>query len=88
MNDQGHSLSNVAGYCVGWESPRWSFRLRSQRVRTPMGGPRATLGEVTIATVIPSILSGVHIGFESTRHRAALRANKSPATAAGCRRMG
>jgi hypothetical protein len=82
--------SNVAGSCVGWEPPRWSFRLRSQLVQTPMhrdsmSGPRATLREVIIATdnPNPSILSGVPTGFDSTRHRAALRPNKSPATGGG-----
>jgi hypothetical protein len=76
--------SNVAGYCVGWKPPRWSFRLRSQRVQTPMhrdtmSGPRATLREVTIATgnLRPSISSGVRIDFDSTHHRAALRPNKA-----------
>jgi hypothetical protein len=82
--------SNVGGYCVGWEPPRRSFRLRSQLVQAPMhrdsmSGPRATLREVTIATgnLSPSISSGERIDFDSTRHRAALRPNKSPATGGG-----
>ena len=82
--------SNVAGYCVGWEPPRWSFRLRSQLVQAPMhrdsmGGHRATFREVTIATgnLSPSISSGLGIDFDSTRHRAALRPNKSSATRGG-----
>jgi hypothetical protein len=68
--------ANVAGYCAGWEPPRWSFRLRSQLVQAPMeSGARATLREVTIAmgNLRPSISSGERIDFDSTRHRAALR---------------
>src|SRR5688572_21544288 len=44
--------------------------------RDSMGGPRATLGGVTIATGL-SILSGVRTGFDSTCHRAALHAKKA-----------
>jgi len=80
--------SNVAGYCVGWEPPRWSFRLRSQVVQAPMdrdsmSGPRATLREVTIATgnLSPSISSGERIDFDSPSPRHA--PPERPATGGG-----
>jgi hypothetical protein len=28
--------SNVAGYCVGWELPRWSYPRPSPRAQTPL----------------------------------------------------